>query len=294
MDIPENDNENNVENNMFSSFLRPQPENFRNRIENILFLINRFNNVREYEEENNTNQYRRRMSDYPRNSYNFDLIDASLIPILKQKIVLFNDKKYSYYHLCKLNIAYKNKYNILLNIDFTAKKVILKTKYIVYINILDKEMICNNMDCEKNFCNGNLHLGSKKRKLLIKIEEEEIEKLMEKLEEKIQDYKYCIDCKSLWDIKIKERYVEEEKEKEDYDYCDNCVIQQSLDNKTLKIIETCSICLKKIYENKFTETLCKHLFHKNCLNTWLIGKNTCPLCRFQLKNNNTFHIIEEL
>jgi hypothetical protein len=288
INITENENLNNEDGFTFSSYLRPNEDHFRNRIENILYLINRFNN-HDYEENNNNNYYRRRMNEYPRNSYrnNTSYIDPSLIEELKNKKIRFNDNEYSYYHLCKLNLIYKNKYNILLNIDFTVKKILLKTKYIIYLNILDNEFICNNIECEKNFCNGKNHFGSKQRKLLIKIEDENTENLMEKLEKKIQDFKYCIECNNLWDIKKYNRIS-----KEDYDVCDNCIIQNSLNKSTLIIIDKCSICLKNIYENNYTKTLCKHLFHKDCLETWLLKKNSCPLCRFRLKN--TLQIIEEL
>ena len=306
----ENNTENNEEDLRFSSSSRyllngpPNQEEFRSRIENILLLINRYNNLRDFDnnstENNNNYYYRRRMNEFEyRDTYQSKELETSLIPSLREKIITFNNKKYSYYHLCQMNLIFTNKYNIILNINFTAKKILLKTKYIIYLNILDKEIICNNIDCEKNFCNGKIHLGSKKRKLLMKIEEETTEKLMEELEIKIHDYKYCIECDKLWDIKTNERYknievnydIKEEQE-EDYDVCDNCIIQNSLNHKTLKIKDTCAICLKTIYENDFTKTLCKHIFHKKCIDTWLVSKSTCPLCRYKLKNNNI--LIEEL
>lgn len=307
----ENNIEDGEEDLRFQSYLLNQQngsnqEDFRSRIENILYLINRYQNISNFDnlrENNNNNYYRRiRMNEFSRNAYQSKELETSLIPALRDKIITFNNKKYSYYHLCQMNLIFTNKYNIIINIDFTAKKILLITKYIVYLNILDKEIICNNIDCEKNFCNGKIHLGSKKRKLLIKIEEENTEKLMEELEIKIHDYKYCIECDKLWDIKMNDRYKNikvnydvnydiEEKE-EDYDVCDNCIIKNSLNHKTLKIKDTCAICLKSIYENDFTKTLCKHLFHKKCIDTWLISKTTCPLCRYKLKNNNI--LIEEL
>ena len=259
----------------------------------------------EIEEENNNNYYyRRRMNEYPRDSYRRNkYLNPSLIPNLKNKVIKFNQKEYSYYHLCQLNLIFTNKYKIILNLDFTAKKVLLKTKYIVRLNILDKEIICNNIECDKNFCNGKIHLSSKQRKLLIKIEEETTEKLMEELESKIQDFKYCIECNNLWDIRSNERYNSTEvnydkkeatEQNEDFDVCDNCIIQSSLNHKTLKVLDSCSICLKAIYENDFTKTLCKHIFHKHCINTWLEKKNSCPLCRFRLKNIHNHILIEEL
>ncbi len=302
----ENNTENSEEDLRFQSYILNQQngnqDDFRSRIENILYLINRYNNISNFDnsrDNNNNYYYRRRMNEFEYRDYQSKDIETSLIPTLREKIITFNNKKYSYYHLCQMNLIFTNKYNIILNINFTAKKILLKTKYIIYLNILDKEIICNNMDCEKNFCNGKIHLGSKKRKLLIKIEEETTEKLMEELEIKIHDYKYCIECDKLWDIKMNERYKNievnydiKEEEKEDYDICDNCIIKNSLNHKTLKIKDKCAICLKTIYENDFTKTLCKHIFHKKCIDTWLISKSTCPLCRYKLKNNNI--LIEEL
>ena len=45
----------------------------------------------------------------------------------------------------------------------------------------------------------------------------------------------------------------------------------------------CSICLD---EEKYTNisTLCKHEFHKICLDTWLNENETCPYCRNSLTN----------
>ena len=280
--IEEENNNGNI--SAFSQNIRSSRQgDFRQRIENILFLINRYNNIRDIEEseENNNNYYYRRMNEYSRDSYRRNkYLESSLIPILKNKVIKFNGKDYSYYHLCQLNLIFKNKYNIILNLDFTAKKILLKIKYIVRLNILDQEIICNNIECDKNFCNGKIHLISKQRRLLTKIEEETTEKLMEELESKIQDFKYCIECNNLWDIRTNDRYkntevnydVKEEKI-EDFDVCDNCIIQSSLNHRTLKVLEQCSICLKPIYENNFTKTLCKHIFHKHCINTWLEKKN---------------------
>jgi len=47
----------------------------------------------------------------------------------------------------------------------------------------------------------------------------------------------------------------------------------------LKItLRTCSICLDKMILKKDTcTTLCKHSFHKSCLDTW--NKQDCPVCR---------------
>ncbi len=46
--------------------------------------------------------------------------------------------------------------------------------------------------------------------------------------------------------------------------------------------ESCSICLSPI--NKSYETmLCKHNFHKKCIDEWLKNNTTCPICRREIK-----------
>lgn len=47
---------------------------------------------------------------------------------------------------------------------------------------------------------------------------------------------------------------------------------------------SCSICLCSFAENPLVVKTrkCNHVFHKNCLNTWLEKTNTCPNCRTNL------------
>lgn len=45
--------------------------------------------------------------------------------------------------------------------------------------------------------------------------------------------------------------------------------------------EICSICHEEL-ESETTETKCSHIYHKNCLDTWLENRNSCPLCRIVL------------
>ena len=45
--------------------------------------------------------------------------------------------------------------------------------------------------------------------------------------------------------------------------------------------KSCSICIQnyvKDYE-LISVLFCKHIFHTNCIEEWLINNNTCPLCR---------------
>tara|TARA_E500000178_G_scaffold327916_1_gene357423 strand:+ start:1857 stop:2279 length:423 start_codon:yes stop_codon:yes gene_type:complete len=45
--------------------------------------------------------------------------------------------------------------------------------------------------------------------------------------------------------------------------------------------ETCSICRTTYEENNICRKIngCGHIFHSNCLDSWLADNRTCPLCR---------------
>lgn len=43
----------------------------------------------------------------------------------------------------------------------------------------------------------------------------------------------------------------------------------------------CSICLDTKRET-LAKTSCQHIFHMECIRTWMTTKHTCPLCRTQL------------
>lgn len=48
--------------------------------------------------------------------------------------------------------------------------------------------------------------------------------------------------------------------------------------------EACAICLEEFSSsaNKICALLvCKHIFHKNCVESWLVEHKTCPTCRFK-------------
>ncbi|KAF6158561.1 hypothetical protein GIB67_040075 [Kingdonia uniflora] len=45
--------------------------------------------------------------------------------------------------------------------------------------------------------------------------------------------------------------------------------------------DTCTICLKKMKTEDETSSLkeCSHIYHVDCISTWLMRKPTCPMCR---------------
>lgn len=42
---------------------------------------------------------------------------------------------------------------------------------------------------------------------------------------------------------------------------------------------TCSICLSDESDSTGKKLKCNHIFHANCIHTWLSCNNTCPNCR---------------
>ena len=53
-------------------------------------------------------------------------------------------------------------------------------------------------------------------------------------------------------------------------------------------IEQCCCCLENINKVNNTVTKCGHSIHTSCLIKWIrIGKNTCPLCRDALIDDET-------
>jgi hypothetical protein len=51
----------------------------------------------------------------------------------------------------------------------------------------------------------------------------------------------------------------------------------------LRKCNICSICLEKIlYLDCVLLFGCNHIFHKNCLNTWIAVNCTCPNCRAEI------------
>lgn len=51
-----------------------------------------------------------------------------------------------------------------------------------------------------------------------------------------------------------------------------------------KETQTCVICIDTYMKGDKVNGLpnCSHYFHANCINTWLVGSNDCPVCRSQV------------
>lgn len=55
---------------------------------------------------------------------------------------------------------------------------------------------------------------------------------------------------------------------------------------------TCSICLEECGASGCVTTICKHRFHKNCIDKW--DNNTCPLCRTIIGDPEIYAILYDL
>ncbi len=47
--------------------------------------------------------------------------------------------------------------------------------------------------------------------------------------------------------------------------------------------QDCPICFNNMKHRVVKYTICKHIFHKSCLNKWLKIKSSCPSCRSHVK-----------
>ncbi|CBI32642.3 unnamed protein product, partial [Vitis vinifera] len=57
----------------------------------------------------------------------------------------------------------------------------------------------------------------------------------------------------------------------------------------------CVICKEEMRQGRdVCELPCEHLFHWMCILPWLVKRNTCPCCRFQLPSDDVFAEIERL
>ncbi|XP_006869300.1 PREDICTED: RING finger protein 215 [Chrysochloris asiatica] len=52
-------------------------------------------------------------------------------------------------------------------------------------------------------------------------------------------------------------------------------------------IETCAVCLDHFCHKQWLRVLpCKHEFHRDCVDPWLLLQQTCPLCKFNVLGNH--------
>lgn len=49
-------------------------------------------------------------------------------------------------------------------------------------------------------------------------------------------------------------------------------------------MEECAICLCEISEQQTFITSCNHTFHRQCIERWMSGHDSCPLCRAHLSH----------
>jgi hypothetical protein len=54
---------------------------------------------------------------------------------------------------------------------------------------------------------------------------------------------------------------------------------------------TCGICLSDDNKKTFVANDCDHIFHEECLTTWLSGHDTCPTCRKSISTKETKEIV---
>lgn len=210
--------------------------------------------------------------------------DIEKIKKIKVKI---NNETFSYYHLCKSYILFKNQYNIKLILSFDIKKYISFFDFFLNIYYIEEESLerCNQKNCISFLCDGDFHYNLKDSKLIYHIKKSSVIELINEFPSYIQDFKKCYQCNKIWNFETKLRIIEEE-EKETYDFgkCDSCKMKEHIESKSLHIIGKCPICLDNIYQNNCVKTLCKHSFHKDCLSNWSKNNNKCPLCRGLIHN----------
>lgn len=54
-------------------------------------------------------------------------------------------------------------------------------------------------------------------------------------------------------------------------------------------VKRCVICLEDLKNgDKVISLPCIHFFHSNCIKAWFSKKNSCPICKFELKLENMF------
>ncbi len=54
------------------------------------------------------------------------------------------------------------------------------------------------------------------------------------------------------------------------------------------INETCSICQDNVVQDQHIRKIkhCGHIFHQDCIDTWLLENATCPTCRYDIRDDS--------
>ncbi|TXG50448.1 hypothetical protein EZV62_022972 [Acer yangbiense] len=70
-----------------------------------------------------------------------------------------------------------------------------------------------------------------------------------------------------------------------------CSIQEALEKTRVEdCSKQCVICLEEIsVGSEATRMPCSHVYHQDCIVTWLKQSNLCPLCRFQMPVKSFLH-----
>ena len=79
---------------------------------------------------------------------------------------------------------------------------------------------------------------------------------------------------------------------------EKCPIFEYSTAKELKVgngAEECSVCLVEFEDSDTIKMLpkCQHVFHQNCIDTWLPSRMTCPICRQKLTSQDTVIDIDD-
>lgn len=68
---------------------------------------------------------------------------------------------------------------------------------------------------------------------------------------------------------------------------------QQMDSAKLMI--ECSVCKEEFADGETAiDMVCTHIFHKNCIESWLEKHNNCPTCRFELPTDDPDYEVRRL
>ncbi|KAK6919151.1 Zinc finger, RING-type [Dillenia turbinata] len=67
------------------------------------------------------------------------------------------------------------------------------------------------------------------------------------------------------------------------------IFKQNVNDGEEKTLIECTVCLSMLEDDEMARTLpnCKHTFHKECIDTWLSTRSTCPICRAEAQPRPT-------